>query len=322
LAAATPMGRTGRRDDVGDTSVETTNSNNSGKDYFGRAGHSRGQSSGIKLPGATATASRRGGPAHPPVPGSSIAPDGSGYSPNRAPLHSPMGPGPSGYASRPNGQGPVGVEANQKGIASSVGMGPPPATDSKRRSRYARPDGRRVDSVGPGVIRKSMYLGDEGVNPQQQEGSARLPPSSMKRVESIGKGDHRRKSSYMNDPNRQRRGASLYNTSVDSQADNFGAGDPLGAEYKNLSPATLAKHVRGLSPSPGTTQQMGMPVVQRQYSNGTQGPGGMNNANAFPGGGYPRAPAGYPGGGAPRMPQNPPFAPMSNGYDRGPRQIV
>lgn len=323
LAGASPMGQSG----TGESSFDTPHS--SGQDYFGRAGHSRGQSTGISLPGATAASNRRGGP-HPPIQGNSIAPDGSGFKPGQIYNHSSpaTSPGPSGYASRPNGMGPPGMEANQK-VPSNVGMGPPPAVDSRRRSRYARADGRRIDSVGPGVIRKSMFLGpgDEGIN--GQDGMPRSTSSNLRRVDSVGKGDPRRKSTYQ-DPGRKSRSASIYNNGDDSQYDNFGAGmggDPLGAKsVDSLSPHLKARSTRGMQ---FESQQMAMPPIQRQYSNGPS-PGFSNGGPPIEQtmaqqsvGAYSLPPgAGYPGGGAPRMRPNQSFASMAGAYERGTRQIV
>jgi hypothetical protein len=322
LAGATPMGRGGRHGEVGDTSVGTPQSNHGGQDYFGKAGHSRGQSSGIKLPGATAASNRRGGPTHPPIQGNSFGPDGSGYTPTK-PV---VSPGPSGYASRPNGMGSEGMEINyQKGSALNVGLGPPPASDSRRKSKYTRADGRKVDSVGPGVLRKSMYLG-----PGADDSVTGTTQSNMRRVDSIGRGDHRRKSTYQGDGHN--RNASMYNNGMNAQSDNFGAGrggDPLGAKT-SLSPTSKARQMRGPSPNAQQQQQQaGMPPFQRQASNGPmQGaPFGANFVGRpmqqQPMEGYPLPPVGYPGGGAPRMrPNQAQYAPIAGGYDRGTRQIV
>lgn len=330
LAGASPMGRGGMSSDMRDTSMDTpVSSGSGGQDYFGKiGGHSRGQSTGINLPGATAASSRRGGSAHPPVAGSSVGPDGSGFKPGQVFNYNALGSSPSGYASRPNNLNPPRMVGGPRGTGPpNVGLGPPPASDARRRSRYTRADSRRIDSVGPGVIRKSMFLapGDEYA---QEGGAPRTSSSNMRRVDSVGRGDHRRKSTYNGTVSRQSRSASFYNT-ADAQEDNFGAGrggDPLGASYDYLSPSTKPRQMRGPSPQ----HQPSMSAIQRQVSPPSFSAAGLPPPSAMGGapvigkqiGGYPLAAGGYPGGGAPRMRPNQAYAPMAGGYDRGPRQIV
>jgi hypothetical protein len=303
IAAASPMGHGGRMEDHGDTSfVSTPGSSNTSTDYFGKGGHSRGQSSGIKLPGATAATSRKGLVAHPFLPGASIAPDGSGFLLGQVTSHSPEGPGPSGYASRPAGLSPS--ERSPGPRTSNVGMGSPPASDARRKSKYTRADGRRVDSVGPGTIRKSMYLGPDG-----QPSSDGVPRSvsgnnNLRRVDSVGRGDHRRKSTFVSDAARENRGQSIYNNGEGASIGKGGsARDPLAArrpmmpssggsntgyqprgigsqaayeqqqqqkqqreasQYMNMPP--MQRQVSPMQQQPPHPQQTGMPPVQRQVS--------------------------------------------------------
>lgn len=270
LGGASPMGRGGMQE--GDTSMSTPGSSKSGgNDYFGKVGHNRGQSSGIKLPGATAATSRKGAPAHPYMQGTSVAPDGSGFQVRQAVNHNNSGPGPSGYASRPSGSSPTSQRMHNA-MNSSVGVGPPPATDASRRSRYIRQDGRRIDSVGPGQIRKSMYLGNEGGN--AQEGGPRLPSNSnsnLRRIDSVGRGDHRRKSTYTSDPTRGGRGASIYNNAAAGN-ENYGSGrenDPLGVKNNTQFTAMNQQSQSNVSQSyqqQKDLQQTGMNGLQRQVS--------------------------------------------------------
>lgn len=267
LAAASPMGyMTGGDDTTADTSLETPSTGSHGAgDYFGRKsssgnGHTRGQSSGVQLPGATMLSSRKMGGTHPATNESGmlngVAPDGSGFKPGKSVNY-------NGYAGpMPDvPRGPGGAPANIPSHA-RVGLGRPPALDARRRSRYSRATSRRIDSLGPGQLRKSLYMGadDDPMNADNYGNG--VPPSNhrsrvvrktsyderpeetrgagLRRVDSVGKGDARRKSQVQS-THRASRAVSIYNNgggggsknerSMYNQAQ-FGAGrpDPLGAE--------------------------------------------------------------------------------------------
>lgn len=271
LQFASPMGAGGRPgDDTIDTSFETpTVSSHSGQgDYFGKKtnGHTRGQSSGVQLPGAATVASSRKGPgAHPMLNGNStFAPDGSGFKPGQ-PVNfagyvgQPSPTSPNQAAPLVPGQGNVPSHAR-------VGMGRPPAADAKRKSRYSRAYSKRIDSMGPGQLRKSIYAGAEddpmnhdlygAVVGNRKSRVIRKPSTEdrstdeiqatggagLRRIDSMGKGDARRKSQVQS-IYRSSRAISVYNSKnndkaifLSAQADNFGAGriDPLGARSANM----------------------------------------------------------------------------------------
>lgn len=272
LQFASPMGAGGRPgDDTGDSSLESPSisSHNGQGDYFGKKsnGHTRGQSSGVQLPGAaTVASSRKGAGAHPMLnPNSSFAPDGSGFKPGQpvnfagyAGPHSPSSPGQN--APLVPGQSNVPSHAR-------VGLGRPPAADARRRSRYSRAISKRIDSMGPGQLRKSIYAGAEddpmnsdlyGTVGNRKSRMIRKPSTDdrqnddaqgtgggagLRRIDSMGKGDARRKSQIQS-IYRSSRAISVYNAKnndkaifLSAQADNFGAGrsDPLGARSNNIS---------------------------------------------------------------------------------------
>lgn len=348
LESASPMGTGGRGidDSFGDSGMTTPSSHGhgggSGGDYFSRGGdygtsgpskgHARGQSSGISMPGPAAT--RRGGGGgggdqHPRLNGASpVGPDGGGFRPGQIFNYASMAPGAVVGPPPINNGGYRGPGANPQLRQQPIGRGPPPAQDGNRRSRYTR---SRIDSVGPGVLRKSMYMNgdDDGRSVSGDayaSAGAGASSSNLRRVESINKGDPRRKSQYGGGgagansnpmPTRGGRQPSIYNnapseraTLLSAQADNFGAGrsDPLSAR-------------RGPSPGPGYSQGPGAnaggyPNMSRLATGPGSGPG-PNSSNPYPppGAGYAArgspSPSGYSSRGPP-----PPH--MQAGYP-GPR---
>ncbi|PWN47610.1 hypothetical protein IE53DRAFT_241233 [Violaceomyces palustris] len=162
-----------------------------------------------------------------PGQGPSTAPDGSGFQPGQvfdynavggpiAAMYARQGP-PGGGGSSSTGGGnvyPPRSSSNGTGAGGphwhrnnkSISRGPPPATNGNRQSRYARNNANmvdpatrrsRIDSVGPGTYRKSMFMNDD--EPQTLYGHKSKQPSNhggLRRVESIGKGDARRASNY------------------------------------------------------------------------------------------------------------------------------
>ena len=304
LGAASPMGAGGSGssphldDSFGDSST------NSVDDYFGmrkpsaaagpshaphgrnassNMGHSRGESSGIHLPGPSA-ARRHGGGAsghHPAMPSGAPSPDGGGFRPGQVVV-------PAGYGTA----GPGGPAPQLR----AAPRGPPPAMDARRRSKYARADGRRIDSVGPGVLRKSMFLtsddaptdaaaqrtsmyaGGSRVQRQQSGNSEGNTSGGLRRVDSVGRGDARRRSqAYPAGAGASARTPSMYGALANdrammrsAQADNFGAGrggaargDPLGAARNNEGYESMD------SPSsvgpPGAALKAG-PRMPKQYA--------------------------------------------------------
>lgn len=320
LGGASPMGYS--NDEPKESPYGTPNSQGSnGRDYFGKGGHTRGHSSGIQLPGATASTARRGAPAHPPINGAHVAPDGSGFQVGQ-PVNFQQQPN---QKRSPNGYGPAGPsfarpQQQHRATPSKVGLGPPPATDAKRRSRYARNDNRRIDSIGPGAIRKSMFMPDEG-NPFP-EGAPRTG-ANMRRVDSIGKGDHRRKSTYTFENSASKRGGlSIYNN-LDSSTDSHATSDPLG-----VKPA-LPPGLSGQNRIPLSPQYPPMQPLQREISPNTlPAPNAMGKAPTINRPAQqqqsmaPNSNQGFPGGGMPRMPVNRGFSPMAPHYERGARQVV
>ncbi|MCO5596222.1 hypothetical protein L7F22_050282 [Adiantum nelumboides] len=301
LQFASPMGTGGRTgDETVDTSFETpTVSSHSGQgDYFGKKsnGHTRGQSSGVQLPGAATMASSRKGPgAHPMLNGNStFAPDGSGFKPGQpvnfagyAGPNSPTSPGQS--APMVPGQGNVPSHAR-------VGMGRPPAADARRKSRYSRAISKRIDSMGPGQLRKSLYAGADddpmnsdlyGMVGNRKSKMIRKPSTEdrstdeiqgtgggagLRRIDSMGKGDARRKSQVQS-IYRSSRAISVYNPKnnekaifLSAQADNFGAGrtDPLGARS-----------------SPGVNGSLMLPHQQGQEGRLRSGSGSSNAGQSY-----------------------------------------
>ncbi|PWN90038.1 hypothetical protein FA10DRAFT_266555 [Acaromyces ingoldii] len=321
LESASPMGTGGRGidDSFGDSTMTTPSSHGHGGagDYFSRGdyatngmgpgssrGHARGQSSGISLPGPAAAARRGGGGGgeqHPRLNGASpIGPDGGGFRPGQVFNYASMAPG-AGPSGAPVNGGYRGPGAKPQLRQHPIGRGPPPAQDGNRRSRYAR---SRIDSVGPGVLRKSMYMsGDDDPRSTSGEGG-----SNLRRVDSIGKGDPRRKSQAYglgaggpSSPPKGGRVPSIYNnghaekaTLLSAQADNFGAGrtDPLSAR-------------RGPSPNPGP-----------RGGNDPRG-GGNYNMSPSPVGSGPSRPYPSPSPGAYQA-RGPPPPHMQSGYP-GPR---
>lgn len=309
LQFASPMGAGGRPgDETVDSSLETpTVSSHSGQgDYFGKKsnGHTRGQSSGVQLPGAATMASSRKGPgAHPMLnENSTFAPDGSGFKPGQpvnfagyAGPHSPTSPGQS--APMIPGQGNVPSHAR-------VGMGRPPAADARRKSRYSRAISKRIDSMGPGQLRKSLYAGadDDPMNSDlygggvgnrkskiirkpstedrstdEVQGSGGGNGAGLRRIDSMGKGDARRKSQIQS-VYRSSRAISAYNSKsndkaifLSAQADNFGAGrtDPLGARNGNVPT------------SPGVNGSLMLPYQQGQQNRSRSGSGSDSAGQSY-----------------------------------------
>ncbi|PWN40194.1 hypothetical protein IE81DRAFT_236229 [Ceraceosorus guamensis] len=268
-----------------------------------RGGHARGESSGVRLPGPSAVARRPMGGAsgqHPPLSNGSAPPDGGGFKPGQVFNHS---------ASAYGMQGPGGPQHQMR----AAPRGPPPASDqNRRRSRYARQGVGAIDSVGPGQIRKSMYMGNEGddpTSPGRNRASKRISryPSnlgeggggSLRRVDSVGRGDHRRRSQAYN----ANRSPSMYGnnglneraTLRSAAADNFGAGrgpssDPLGADRSQYQasgmPQSAPAGFNGFTQGPpGATLQVGA----RRPSGGNNGqqPNGYSNgySNGYDGAG-------------------------------------
>lgn len=214
-----------------------------------RGGHARGSSSGIELPASAASATfrRNVSGSHPPIHSNgddsydsphsgSILPDGSGFTPGQIFDHNAINGGApkssaemrenrSSYLAGPPNDLllPRGSPAQHNPQARPYPRGPPPATSNNRRSRYAQAQlssstdmaatrRSRIDSVGPGTYRKSMFLPAEAhdampdgeysggsqmrrtTSNNTQNGAAR--GANLRRVESIGKGDPRRSSRY------------------------------------------------------------------------------------------------------------------------------
>ncbi|PWN20657.1 hypothetical protein BCV69DRAFT_195214 [Microstroma glucosiphilum] len=260
--------------------------------------HQRSSSSSIGLPGPPA-ASRRAGAAgqqHPQMAGGgSGAPDGSYYQPGQlysAPQQSGFQggqtfaypPGPSGPRGPQQGySGPGVARSNSKAM-----RGPPPArSNSARKSRYAKP--ARVESLGPGEIRR--YLDEAGVDENvaiQDAGAPNYSRRSMTgrrnvfapsaRMSSYGAKHPRSPSIY---------GAAELNALKSAQAEGFGGGsdprgngrsgvqpgrvDPLGAAHQRpqagpglAGPRPLNGQMRagGVGPPPSTYGQAPGPILQ------------------------------------------------------------
>lgn len=211
-----------------------------------RGGHARGASSGIELPGpaASGTFRRNVSGAHPPIHASaddsydsphlasglasaSVLPDGSGFTPGQIFDHSAVNGGaPKGGAEIRAGGPPAGFLPRRSSVAQANPQqrpylrGPPPASSRNHRSRYAQGGlaastdttatrRSRIDSVGPGTYRKSMFLPEDGQDGQPGDdsgGGSQMRrttsnnngggPRPLRRVDSIGKGDPRRSSRY------------------------------------------------------------------------------------------------------------------------------
>ncbi|SJX63223.1 uncharacterized protein SRS1_14047 [Sporisorium reilianum f. sp. reilianum] len=194
-------------------------------------------------PAASATFRRNVSGSHPPVHAnpddsydapphsangllsSSIMPDGSGFTPGQIFDHNVVNGGaPKSSAEMREhrtsylGGPPVGVLPRRTSLVQQnpqqrpYARGPPPSSSKNRRSRYTQNQSStdtatmrrsRIDSVGPGTYRKSMFLPNDESTPDFTGGSQmrRLPsnndvPKPLRRVESIGKGDPRRSSRY------------------------------------------------------------------------------------------------------------------------------
>ena len=198
-------------------------------------GHQRGASSGLGFPGPP-SAARRGpgaaaGQAHPPLhsgpgdgasTGFSAAPDGAGFQPGqlfqaggnagprlRNPLH--VGPPPASDARRQSRYNRAGGGLNGGLGASAIAHQGSNGPGAEARPRLRDPNSRetladrrsRIQSVGAGVYRKSLYMGP-GAQHQfggPSGGGGRGPDSSsspdpgavtsggLKRVESISRGE-------------------------------------------------------------------------------------------------------------------------------------
>lgn len=208
-------------------------------------GHARGASSGIELPGpaASATFRRNVSGSHPPIPphsddsydspqpgyavaSGSILPDGSGFTPGQLFDHNAINGGAPKASSEMREhrssylRGDPGVLPRRASLVRDQAQqrsylrGPPPSSSKNRRSRYHQNQPStdssamrrsRIDSVGPGTYRKSMFL-PEGESAEFANGSQirrttsrnndGSDPKPLRRVESIGKGEARRASRY------------------------------------------------------------------------------------------------------------------------------
>ncbi|CDS01814.1 uncharacterized protein SPSC_06485 [Sporisorium scitamineum] len=159
---------------------------------------------------------------------SSVMPDGSGFTPGQIFDHNAINGGGAPKASAEMrehrssylGGPPVGVLPRRTSLVQQnpqqrpYARGPPPSSSKNRRSRYAQNQTStdsaharrsRIDSVGPGTYRKSMFLPNDDSTTDFSGGSQmrRMPsnnnsdaPKPLRRVESIGKGDPRRTSRY------------------------------------------------------------------------------------------------------------------------------
>lgn len=314
LANAGPMGY-----DAGDHSLGSLDSHGTA-DSSGRShGHTRGQSSGIQLPGATMASSRKTAARHPGYT-TGYGPDGSGFKPGQAVNIGGITPA-----------GPSSPEASRSVLPphARVGLGPPPAADARRRSRYSKAVSRRVDSIGPGQLRKSMYMnGDEGNGERPRRVSRKFSDGAetnqggLRRVDSVGKGDHRRRSQYhQQTPSYASRGTSIYTNNhqgdkavfLSAQADNFGSGrpsDPLNARSAFLAMPpnrsrsgsntsdgsamhTPTRQYSHSSSDAGSVPSPSIPMIGKPFPHGMAGNPGVNGypmGNGFPGGGAPRAP--------------------------------
>lgn len=346
LGNAGPMGFS--QGDNADTSMASNESHNDSL-----RGHTRGQSSGIELPGATAVSSRKGaapGARHPTYSGL-VGPDGSGFRPgqvinmeNRASTY-------AGNASQPGFGAPQNVPAHARPAHARVGMGPPPAADARRRSRYTRGASRRIDSMGPGQMRKSMYLGmdDDAMNSGNYRRSRRISrkfsdgphdigsngasSGGLRRVDSVGKGDHRRRSVHRAPSNTYNANntASMYAASANAtpsdravlrsaQADNFGSGrggghgagpnvnDPLNAVSRGgegavgrpgflMAPDSRSRSGSGSGSQTNSVASGGTYIPTRQYSDGSSlgsASGSASNASPLPSPGGGSAVIGMP----------------------------
>ncbi|EPQ27538.1 uncharacterized protein PFL1_05076 [Pseudozyma flocculosa PF-1] len=292
LGAASPMGM-GGNSHYGDSSADLS------LDTPPRSikTHTRGKSSGVNFPGPPAAFRRGAQPQHPhlenqtsldaPIAGpsfSSAAPDGSGFRPGQRFDYGQLSDGlPRGPSGNPNGYAPRQPSLRQGKAANS---GPPPALSRSRSGRYAQgsdPTRRsRIDSVGPGTYRKSMFLhedpsGDLHRVPTNGEG-----PSSagggLRRVESIGKGDARRRSNFMGGGVR---GQSIYGNSGAALA-------PLDIRSAREDGWGSGQRSPGLStPGAVTPSDMG-PLGPRGYGGGA----GHEYLDASANGSYP-APSSY-----------------------------
>ena len=249
LDSASPMGSGGRYTDPDVSAGGSSDSHTSRT-------HVRGKSSGVNFPGPPAAFRRGGGGQQHPQLGqqtfhmdsamagpsfSDAAPDGSGFQPGQVFNYGALNGGaprmptgaPNGYAPRQGSLRPT-----------SMARGPPPALSRSRSGRYAQgadPSRRsRIDSVGPGTYRKSLYLPEDGgrksiflteestaaylsINePVQRKPSNGRNAGGLRRVDSIGKGDPRRVSNY-NGSGGGKRGLSVYDNGYDGAA---GPGQP------------------------------------------------------------------------------------------------
>lgn len=246
--------------------------------------HQRSSSSSIGMPGPPA-ASRRAGAAgqqHPHLAGGgSGAPDGSYYQPGQlysAPQqHGPQAgqvfaypPGPSGPRGPQQGYGGPGVaRSNSKAM-----RGPPPArSNSARKSRYAKP--ARVESLGPGEIRR--YMDEAGVDENVSIQDAGAPNYSRRSMTGRrgGFGTSARISSY---GGKHPRSPSIYGAAEltalkSAQAEGFGGGsDPRANRPKG--------------PQPGRVDPLGA-AQQRQAGPGLGGPRPLNGQMRAGGGAPP-----------------------------------
>ncbi|KAN0065766.1 hypothetical protein ACQY0O_000896 [Thecaphora frezii] len=236
-------------------------------------GHTRGKSSGVHLPGPPAAFRRGAQPQHPrlengmPPNGTMAGPGFSDY-PSAAPDGSGFRPGSTvGYGQRnsiaPRGLSDVFHIGHASQPSRSVNRGPPPALSRSRSGRYAQGSNivrkSRIDSVGPGTYRKSMFLPENGMDgAQRQPGQGEgVSAGGLRRVDSIGKGQSRKSSYGM-------RGPSVYGM-------NLGPGSlaPLDIRKAREDGWGSGQRSPGLStPGASTPSNMG-PLGMRNYGDGS-----------------------------------------------------
>lgn len=230
LDSAVPMGHGGIYEDA-DSSMSSGGYHPSADDARRplARGHTRGASTGIDISAPSAAFRRNASGQHPPI-GANHAFDGpqystrGGYASDRAPDGSGFVPGQpinqSAVFGSPPRNAPQGIiharqaSLNPNGQPRPSNRGPPPSTTRTRPGRYANASQdstatngtrrSRIDSIGPGTYRKSMYLNEN--NSAVDQNSAphvrRTPsgrdgaPVNLRRVDSVGKGDPRRTSRY------------------------------------------------------------------------------------------------------------------------------
>jgi hypothetical protein len=268
------------------------------------------------------------------IPASSVMPDGSGFTPGQIFDHNainggaPQGPSEMREARNSYLAGPpAGVLPRRASLAQhnpqqrSFARGPPPATSKNRRSRYGQPHlgssndtaasrRSRIDSIGPGTYRKSMFLQqDQDAMPgSEYAGGSNMrrttsnntdragagAPRQLRRVDSVGKGDARRTSRFQ----ANNRTSRMHSNMMADDHDALSPTSPTG--YRDGLPATGGDYL-------SAAEGMG-------WSGGRRSPyGGSSNGSTSPLGPLgPHDPmAQQPGGGVRMMPYGAGFgAPM------------